>query len=68
LDALLAQSGRTFEDAAKDRKGVPWNVDLAAELRRSTTATSSWIARQLSMGSTDSVSVHLSMCPRSVPI
>jgi hypothetical protein len=68
LDVLLAQSGGTLEDAAKDRKGTPWKVDLVAKLRRSTTAMNSWIARQLSMGSADSVSVYLSIYRRSVPI
>ena len=51
---LLAQEmkrrGWSKSDMAKRRKGDPEKVKLAAQLRRETTMTLDWIARELNMG------------------
>lgn len=60
LDRLLAEQGRTIEQALAAPKGAPWKVALAASLRRETTVTNAWLARVLGMGSANAVSVHLS--------
>ncbi len=60
LKELLKQAGRTRADVARDAYGAEWKVRIAAELRRTTTATNAWIARELVMGCRSSVSVYLS--------
>lgn len=60
LDALLGSSGKTLADAAKERKGVVWKVNIARKLRASTPATNRWIAEKLCMGAPNSVSQYLS--------
>lgn len=60
LDALLGQAGRSRTEAAEDKLGATWKVDLAVQLRLSTTATNAWIASELHMGSPHSVGVYLS--------
>lgn len=60
LDALLKLAGKTLADAAKERKGVAWKVNIARILRASTPATNRWIAEKLRMGAPNSVSQYLS--------
>lgn len=60
LETLLTAMAKTRVDAANDRFGAPWKIELAEKLRLTTTATNAWIARELSMGSSSSVSVYLS--------
>ena len=60
LEAALRREGRPQTDLAAHRKGAPWKIDLAAELRRTTTATNSWIAAELHMGAPSSVRQYLS--------
>lgn len=60
LDAALQQEGRPRSDLAKDRKGAPWKIKVAAGLRETTTATNTWIARELHMGAPSSVRQYLS--------
>lgn len=66
LERLLAQAGRTRDEAIDDWCGAEWKVEIAAELRRRTTATNDWIARELSMGTSgSSVSVFVSRWRKS---
>ncbi len=61
LERLLADARKTRADAVDDWCGAPWKVQIARDLRRTTTATNGWIARELSMGSSGkSVSALLS--------
>jgi len=60
LKALLQRVGRTSEEACRHKKGAEWKVRMAAELRRTTSASNPWIARALHMGRPNSVSQHLS--------
>ncbi len=50
LDAALVRLGRTRADLASDRKGAPWKVTLADELRRSANCSCAWLAQELAMG------------------
>ncbi len=59
LDRLLADAGRSTAEAASAPKGAPWKVELAAAMRRETTATNGWLARMLNMGNARTVSVYL---------
>jgi hypothetical protein len=58
LDALLAKARKTRAEAAGDWYGAEWKLDLADQLRQTTTATNEWIARELTMGSGSTVSVY----------
>jgi hypothetical protein len=61
LDRLLEKAGKTRGDAGDDWCGAEWKVEIAVELRRRTTATNDWIAREVSMGTSgSSVSVLVS--------
>jgi hypothetical protein len=61
LEDLLKTAGKTRPDALDDWCGAEWKVKIAVALRRTTTATNDWIARELSMGSSgSSVSVFVS--------
>jgi REP element-mobilizing transposase RayT len=60
LGELLVESKKTAADIAEAKKGVPWKIAVAAALRRKTTATNSWIARELNMGAASSVRQYLS--------
>ena len=64
LAQLLSAHGRTLDEAARDRRGAPWKISLARDLRRSTSATIPWIAQTLSLGSPRSLSVYLSKLPK----
>ncbi len=60
LAKLLAAARKTKADAAEDWGNAAWKVAIAGELRRTTTATNAWIARELHMGAANSVSQYLS--------
>jgi hypothetical protein len=60
LEALLLRAGKTSEDARRHKKGAEWKVRIAAELKRTTSASNPWIACALHMGRPNSVSQHLS--------
>ncbi len=60
LAKLLAKSRKTEIQAAEDWGNALWKIAIAAELRRTTSATNSWIARELHMGAANSVSQYLS--------
>ena len=59
LDAALARLGRAKSDLASDRKGAPWKVALADELRRSANCSCAWLAKELSMGKPASLRARL---------
>lgn len=60
LATLLTAAQKTTTDAAADWGNAPWKIAIAGELRRTTTATNAWIARELHMGAANSVSQYLS--------
>ncbi len=60
LDQLLEASGHTKQQAAAERHGAPWKIELARQLRLSSSATIPWIARALHLGAPKSLSVYLS--------
>jgi putative transposase len=60
LDLFLAQAQKTRADAKADWYGADWKVIIAEQLRRTTSATNAWIARELGMGSASTVSVYRS--------
>ncbi|MDO8539843.1 MAG: transposase [Opitutaceae bacterium] len=53
---LLAAAGKTPSDVARDPKSAEWKVAMAAEMKRTTTATNQWLAQALAMGSPFTVS------------
>jgi REP element-mobilizing transposase RayT len=59
LQGLLAAAGRSIAEAARERKGAAWKIQIAWQLRSASTATNAWIARELHMGTRSSVSVYL---------
>lgn len=50
LDTALVHQGRTREELKSARKGAPWKVALAAELRHTANCSFGWLAKELSMG------------------
>ena len=64
LTDLLSAAGRNRDEVRTHKKGAPWKIGVAAELRRRTSATNAWIARELCMGSPQSLSVYLSKAGR----
>lgn len=65
LDALMREVGRTRAEALATRKGVPWKVEIAACMRRESTATHRWLARELGMGRPAALRVLLSRARRA---
>lgn len=51
LKQLLSAVGKGEKDLRSQPKSAPWKVALAAEMKARTTATNSWLARALHMGS-----------------
>jgi putative transposase len=47
----LSEAGKDGDDIAADRKSAAWKIEIAAELKLKTSAPSTWIAKQLNMGS-----------------
>ncbi len=47
----MQAASRTDVDIAYDRKSAHWKVWIVAELKRHTSAPSTWIAHKLNMGS-----------------
>jgi hypothetical protein len=46
----MSSLGKVEKDLVADRKGANWKVEIAKELRATTTAGNPWIAKQLNMG------------------
>lgn len=59
LDRLLDSHGRTRGDLSAGAKGASWKVELAFELRSAAGASLDWLARELFMGTVNSVSHYL---------
>ncbi len=59
LAAALRKAGKKREDLVRDGKSVPWKVELAAELRTTTTATNRWLGENLNLGALHEVSRKL---------
>ena len=59
LERILVEIGKTKSDIQADKKGSGWKVAAAQALRCQTTASLSWIASRLRMGTAGSVSHHL---------
>ncbi|WPJ97513.1 transposase [Coraliomargarita algicola] len=57
---------RTDVDIANDRKSAAWKVWIAAELKRHTSAPSTWIAHKLNMGSPQLVGVYAKRLEREI--
>ncbi|MGE9289671.1 MAG: hypothetical protein ACQKBT_01695 [Puniceicoccales bacterium] len=57
---------RTDVDIANDRKSADWKVWIAAELKRHTSAPSTWIAHKLNMGSPQLVGVYAKRLEREI--
>ena len=51
---------KTVAEIAHERKSVVWKIWIASELKRKTSAPSTWIAHQLSMASPQLVGRYLS--------
>ena len=51
MHELLLRDGKSASDVTADRKGAPWKIEIAAELKQLTQAPHRWIAQQLQMGS-----------------
>lgn len=65
LASLLDASGKSRDDLAADAKGAPWKVGLALVLRNDEGAPLDWIARELEMGTVNSVSHYLWIARKS---
>ena len=65
LEGLLDSNGRTRDELTAEPKGAPWKVDIALELRTGIGAPLNWLARELAMGTANSVSHHLWLARRS---
>lgn len=50
LQATLRSAGKDQADILADAKGAPWKAQIAFALSQHTTASTSWIAEQLNMG------------------
>ena len=66
LAELLRESGRTRDEAVRQAKSAPWKITLAEKLRRDTGAAITWIARELHMGSPNTVRGYLSIKKRAI--
>ena len=59
LERGLQAAGRTDVDIANDKKSAVWKIWIAAELKRHTSAPSTWIAQKLNMGSPQLIGVYV---------
>jgi putative transposase len=60
LQASLRAARRTDEELRSESKSADWKLRLAANLRRTTTATNRWLGTRLHLGARDEVSRKLS--------
>jgi REP element-mobilizing transposase RayT len=66
LERGFRAAGRTMADARNDKKSAEWKVWIAAQLKRNTSAPSTWIARKLSMGAPQLVGVYVNRWFREI--
>ena len=50
VKSLLKDAERTEKMIKSSKKGAPWKVEIAKQLRTQTTAGNGWIAKRLNMG------------------
>ena len=62
---LLEREGKTEEDMSQERKGAPWKVEIAAQLRAQSTVSHQWLAARLKMGKASSVQSLVSRYSRN---
>jgi REP element-mobilizing transposase RayT len=62
LKRLMRAVGKTKTNVQRDRKGAPWKIAVAAEMKRTTTATNRWLGEALNMGNPFRVSRLVSAC------
>jgi REP element-mobilizing transposase RayT len=60
LETALLCAGKTPADSISEAKGAPWKIQIALALHQNTTATATWIAQNLHMGSSGYVRKILS--------
>jgi hypothetical protein len=66
LERGFRAAGRTMADAQKDRKSAEWKIWIAAQLKRNTSAPSTWIAQRLNMGAPQLVGVYVNQLLREI--
>lgn len=59
LAAVLREVGKKREDLVREGKSEPWKIEIAAELRATTTATNRWLGENLNLGVLHEVSRKL---------
>ncbi len=60
LEHVLVRDGKSATEIARDAKSAKWKINAARLLRNKVTASHSWIAEKLNMGTPGSVRVYLS--------
>jgi putative transposase len=65
VEELLREARKTREAAANEAKSAPWKLELAERMRRDTGAAITWLARELHMGSANTVRGYLSRRKRA---
>lgn len=59
LEQAVQALGKNKDDIARDKKSAFWKVSIASELKRNTSAPSTWIAQRLNMGAPQLVGVYV---------
>lgn len=65
MATILEIDPKHFE-ACKDRKSAEWKIWIAAQLKRNTSAPSTWIARKLSMAAPQMLGVYVNRLLRKL--
>jgi hypothetical protein len=55
----LKNAGKTHSEVKADKKSAEWKVRIAADLKRTTSAPSTWIAQKLNMGAPQLVGSYI---------
>lgn len=66
LKRAVQALGKTRVEIAEDKKSATWKVWIAAELKRNTSAPSTWIAQRLNMGAPQLVGVYVNRLHREL--
>ena len=59
LERGLSVMKKSGEDIVRETKSVNWKVVIACALKRQTSASNSWIAKELNMGVPQAVSMYV---------
>ena len=65
LEGSMQALKKSQADIARDRKGAPWKIAVAAHLKRTTQADDRWLNQRLVMGSPAAVAQYVSRLRRS---